>query len=181
MEEWRKSPLCYAHVEVSNLGRVRTLDRITTNSKNGSIRLQRGTILSPWISRNGYYCVAIKVGDNRTKFLVHRLVASVFVDGFDETITVNHKDGNKLNNLPSNLEWVTLEENTKHQWRTGLVNIRGEKHPSHILSNKDVKIIRARKSSGERVTEIYKDYSHVSISLIYKICQGINRTCDKSS
>jgi len=177
MEEWKGSPLCFDHVEVSNLGRVRTLDREAVGYKDFAInkQLRKGKIISPWVAKNGYLTFSIKVGDKRPKFLVHRIVASAFVDGYEPNLTVNHKDGNKLNNNPKNLEWVTLQQNTKHEWETGLVNLRGEKHPSHILADEDVRIIRARHSNGEKVASIYEDYKYVSISCLYKICQRIKR------
>jgi len=177
MEEWKPSPLCFDHVETSNLGRARTLDRTAISYRYGVVNKQvkKGKILSPWISKNGYLTISVKVGDKRTKFLLHRLVASAFVDGFNRDLTVNHKDGNKLNNNSKNLEWVTLQENTKHEWETGLVDIRGDKHPSHILTDDEVRMILERKMTGEKVAEIYKDYNKVCISLIYKICQGVKR------
>ena len=52
---------------------------------------------------------------------VHRLVASHFVPPYTGEC-VNHKDGNKMNNEASNLEWCTSQENTQHAYRTGLIN-----------------------------------------------------------
>lgn len=54
-------------------------------------------------------------------YKVHRLVAEYFIPrDTNINLVVNHKDGNKLNNNVSNLEWVTISENTKHAYRTGL-------------------------------------------------------------
>ena len=51
---------------------------------------------------------------------IHRLVALTFLPNPDNKRTVNHKDGNKLNNHVSNLEWATYQENNKHAISTGL-------------------------------------------------------------
>lgn len=71
-----------------------------------------------FINSNGYLCVRIG-GRIRT---VHRLVASAFVPNPDPSVLleVNHIDGNKTNNDPSNLEWVTSSQNSQHAFRNGL-------------------------------------------------------------
>lgn len=60
-----------------------------------------------------------KDGDHK-QFLVARLVAMTWCKGYREDLTVNHIDGNPLNNKADNLEWVTMSENTRHAFRTGL-------------------------------------------------------------
>jgi hypothetical protein len=98
--------------------------------------------ISPWVARNGYYTVSAKLGSVRPKMLVHRLIAMAFVDGYSEGLTVNHINGNKLDNRPENLEWITRANNTKHEWETGLVDLRGENAPNHKLTQKQVMHIR---------------------------------------
>ena len=129
---------------VSNLSRVKVLKRTVPYIKNGKNFFQnrKEKIISQCVASNGYLEVAVKINSHRVKFRTHRLVEKAFVDGFEEGLTVNHIDGNKNNNLPSNLEWVTLARNTQLQWETGLVNLRGDNHPSCKLSSGKVRIIR---------------------------------------
>lgn len=132
-------------------------------------------MLAPWITRNGYFCIALKVGEQRTKYLVHRLVAAAFCPSFDPLLSVNHKDGDKLNNRSDNLEWVSLAENTQHQWRTGLVDLRGEKHPSKKLTNDEARTIQECMHAGVSPT-LLSNMFQVSVSLCYKIKAGRRHT-----
>src|SRR5689334_7053571 len=109
MERWAKVA-GYDWLEVSDHGRVRTLNSIRVSIRNGKLNEQRkrGGVMSPFLLNTGYLCVAPKIGDSRKKLTVHRLVALAFVPGYFEDATVNHIDGAKTNNLWTNLEWVTL-------------------------------------------------------------------------
>ena len=77
------------------------------------------------INRNGYYQIKL-YDDNmyQATVNVHRLVAITFCNGYKEGLVVNHIDGNKLNNHYSNLEWVTISENTKHAYDNNLGNMQ---------------------------------------------------------
>lgn len=68
----------------------------------------------------GYLKVGLrKTGKDHT-VSVHRLVALAFCEGFREGLDVNHIDGNKLNNVSSNLEWCTRSQNNRHAYEKGL-------------------------------------------------------------
>ena len=69
----------------------------------------------PSKTRSGYFELNLG-GKNCEKWLLHRLVAEVWLDNPNNFRTVDHKDGNKANNCVENLEWVTLEENIKREW-----------------------------------------------------------------
>jgi len=108
MEEWVKIEWADSHY-VSNLGRVRTTDKVVKNWPKG-FRTVKGRIIKPWI-RNGYPCVGIS---GKTVY-VHRLVAEYFVAGRrDDLDEVNHKDGDKSNPKHTNLEWTNHAGNMQH-------------------------------------------------------------------
>lgn len=103
--------------QVSNMGRVRSLDRVIRIKEGNKLyeRVERGKIMSQKIQNTGRLQVALRKtidGKNeRTTLYVHRLVAFAFVPGYFEGATVNHKDENPLNNKAENLEWMTKAEN----------------------------------------------------------------------
>ena len=79
---------------------------------------KKGRIISPQISSDGlgYYRVQIRNSKLSTKLeMVHRLVASAFIEGYEEGKVVNHIDCNPSNNQASNLEWLTQAENLRHR------------------------------------------------------------------
>jgi len=69
---------------------------------------------------DSYKRVSLALCGDRKKYSVHRLVAKAFVPNPDNKPFINHKDGDKLNNHFTNLEWVTASENQKHAYATGL-------------------------------------------------------------
>ena len=174
-EVWKAVESHAGLLEVSNLGRVRTLDSYRSGrGTKPEPQLRRGKILSPFISKNGYPTIAPKFGDTRKKMLVHRLVATAFVKGHFDGATVNHMDGNKTNNAATNLEWTTRAENTAHQWRIGLVDIRGERHPSAKITDEQVREIRRRRAGGELQRVLAAEFG-VSRKLISQIALGKKR------
>lgn len=113
----------YEGYQVSNLGGIRTHNKITYTKKHG-IRHWKDRILKYKQQSNydtGYRVDLWKNGKSKT-FLVARLVAFTFLneDINNLDLTVNHKDGNRLNNNINNLEIVTIKENIQHGFRTGL-------------------------------------------------------------
>jgi hypothetical protein len=170
MEVWKKCADC-DWLEVSNFSNVRVIERIRTGTrKDGKLSVQRRRAqpLTPWMQTTGYWVVSTKNGPVTKKYFVHRLVARAFVPGYSEGLSVNHIDGNKLNNGPENLEWITLADNTRHQWATGLINLRGERHPSSKLTNADVIAIKLEISKGRKIIDIANEFG-VSDALIYKV------------
>lgn len=89
--------------EVSNMGNVRSV--------------KTGKLLKPYDDGDGY----LRVKLDRENCRLHILVAVAFVPNPDEKPVVNHKHGKKHDCRASQLEWVTVAENTQHAYDTGLI------------------------------------------------------------
>ncbi len=67
-----------------------------------------------------YERIVLQIDGKPTAKYIHRLVAETFIDNPKNKATVNHKDGNKMNNDYTNLEWATQSENNYHSFEMGL-------------------------------------------------------------
>lgn len=159
-------------LEVSNKGRVRRAslwyDTVSRNGKKCRSR-KRDRYYSPWLASNGYLFIAIKVGNRRSKYTIHRLVARAFVSGYFEGAHVNHINGIKTDNRPENLEWVTGPENNSHAWRIGLVDLRGEKSPLSKLTNEKIREIRRLLAEGSMKKHHIAKQFGISDAMVLKI------------
>ena len=112
MEIWRQID-GHPHHQISSFGNIRSLDcvRIAKGRWGGLIeRLHHGKPLKPY--KVGKY-LGIRLSLGAPNLYIHRLVAVAFVQG-DQSLDVNHIDGNKHNNKADNLEWVTKSQNMQH-------------------------------------------------------------------
>ena len=105
MEKWK-------HIEENNNYEI---------SNYGNFRNNKNRILKTNINARGYTYCNISTKNVITKIKIHRLVAKNFVDNPLNKDTVNHIDGNKLNNHYSNLEWLTRKENIQHAFKNNLM------------------------------------------------------------
>lgn len=82
------------------------------------------------ITKQGYLQYTLSIDGKRTRIKAHQLVANLFIDKpySDKELIINHKDGNKLNNHYSNLEWVTYYENNLHARKNNLNDISSSNH-----------------------------------------------------
>lgn len=127
-EEWREIPGYEGLYEVSSLGRVRRSGKVSRVGRGRSSGGRIGRVLKPQSHGSGYWMVSLADRDGVAKScLVHRLVASAFLGPCPEGQEVNHRDADKRNNRPCNLEYVTHADNNRHARRLGLVSMgRGQ-------------------------------------------------------
>lgn len=161
-EEWR--PWRDGAYEVSNLGRVR-------RAKPGR-RTAVGRALRAYVGGAGYLYVSPVVAGRNRPTTVHSMVAECFL-GARNGLDVNHLDGNKTNARASNLEYVTHRANMQHARATGLTKV-GEEHGHAKLSNAQVAEIRDRRSRGEGVSALAREYG-VSPGHVCWIAKGKSR------
>ena len=125
-EIWKQIPGYEGLYEASSNGRIRTSEGKTTSSSRYPNRVWKQRILKPKVftRKSGMQEQRVslwKDGVERS-LLVSRLVAMTFLDVPIEKLTVNHINGNPMDNRIENLEWSTLKENIQHGFRTGLYN-----------------------------------------------------------
>lgn len=120
-EVWKEIKGFEGWYEVSNLGRVRSVEREITH-KCGKIQINPSKIKIPQLQKSGkgYLITQLFKNSSFKKKYIHRLVAAAFIPNPEEKPQVNHIDGNTQNNNANNLEWCTQIENNKHAIETGL-------------------------------------------------------------
>lgn len=140
-EIWKPVEGYEAFIEVSNLGRVRTVTRAIP--LNGGVRIYPSQICTQRLKKNGYFQISVRLGpgNGRKWFLVHRLVAKAFIENPFGLPQVNHKDGNKQNNVDDNLEWCDESYNQNHAVKMGLCK-NEERHYKVKLTREQVLAIR---------------------------------------
>ena len=120
-EIWKPVPGYEGLYEVSTSGRVKACAR-TVVGRNQSSEFKRyypEKILAFHYLEHGYTQVYLNKDGHSKGFLVHRLVAQVFIPNPENKPEVNHKDRNAKNNSLTNLEWVTKQENIDHALDNG--------------------------------------------------------------
>lgn len=115
-EVWRSVVGYEGLYEVSNLGRVRSLDRIQYNPVAATHQtFHPGHIMNGVVSHRGYRMVMLRdVNGKRKNCSVHRLVAMAFIPNPNNLPFVNHKNYNQLDNRVENLEWCTEYDNVHY-------------------------------------------------------------------
>lgn len=152
-------PSTLGHYAVSRCGRVRRILKVRGHHSVGRD-------LSTRIDKYGYPQVALCINGKERAYTIHRLVAEVFVPNPESLPQVNHKDGNKLNNTPRNLEWCNAGHNLKHARETGLWKAaKGSRVTSSKLTDEKVREILRSPKTGIALAKKYQ----VSVSCISMI------------
>lgn len=165
---------------------VKGYEDIFSISEDGQLYSKRsGKILKQHVSKEGYNTVSTRIGGRcgvNKCFRIHRLVAEAFLEDPSEdladkcsdtvygVVPVNHKDGDKLNNHYTNLEWCDHKHNTRH-WRNmrGWEPLRGENHPCSKITKEEAMIVKDNyepysRKNGLRAWARRLGVSHASLS-----------------
>lgn len=120
-EIWKDIPELEGLYQASNLGRIKSVKRIAKKEYRNN-RIVKEKIMNGSKNEDGYLKVHITNKEkNINKVLfIHRLIAKTFISNPNNLPQINHKDGNKLNNCITNLEWCTNLYNQQHAWKNGL-------------------------------------------------------------
>lgn len=176
MENWKPAPGFENICEVSSTGRIRSVARIDPAGRNQAAKLR-----TPQVGKRGYLVINIRKERKTYAKKVHHLVALAFLGdpgkpfGWGEgCVEVNHKDGNKHNNTPDNLEYCTRLENVQHSYNIGLHDgsLQGERNGRARLTPEQVQEIRALYATGQHsIPQLARQFG-VGKSTIGYIVQG---------
>jgi hypothetical protein len=131
LEEWKDIKGYEGIYQASNLGRIKSLDRIKqTKGRYGKMQIKiKGVILKASANHDNYLEVVLsKNGKSKTK-RVNRIIAETFIENPNNYKQVNHINGVKTDNRVDNLEWCNCKDNIYHALKNNLMKpVKGEKH-----------------------------------------------------
>lgn len=176
-----------------DLSKFKSLSKLNLSSylinEDGDIySLKSNKILSKTLNQDGYVHNTL-IGDNKQIIytITHRLVGEMFLEKIDGKDIINHKDLNKTNNNYKNLEWCTIQENTKHAYDNGAIKnpmlrkevsikLSGENNYFYNKKGKDalnsIKVICLNDNKIFDCIREAADYYNVDRSSITKVCKG---------
>ena len=158
--------------EVSTWGNVRSLDRWIV-FKNGKKYFFKGKILKNRKYNTGYLMIVLYKNGKVKTYSLHRLVAEAFIPNPDNLPCVNHKDEDKTNNYPYNLEWCTVKYNNNYgtrNERAAKANTNGKRSKKVYQYNKKGNLIKIWVSASETGRNGF------NLSHIVECCNGNRKT-----
>ena len=113
-ETWKDIEGYEGKYQVSNFGRIKSLERKEYMARNNCYRVRKEKVLKPDIDKQGYEKVRLYKNGKGKNIFVHRLVAIAFIKNPNKHPIINHIDEVPLNNHVSNLEWCTYSYNSTY-------------------------------------------------------------------
>lgn len=146
-------------------------------TENGRVKHTRtGQWLGGTSKRRRYRHVTLTFDGAEHTIDIHRLVYLIFHGPIPAGYTVNHKDGDRYNNRPRNLEAGPHRDNIRHSFQNGLQPPfkYGEENQSAKLADTEVLAIKQKRAEGKSCRSIAKEHG-VSHQLVSMICNGKRR------
>lgn len=167
-EIWKDIEGYEGYYQVSNLGRVKSLERSYIGPHN-SIHFVKERILKPEIQWNGRLQVRLSKGCQLRAFKVHRLVAIAFIPNPDNKPYINHLDCDPTNNIVDNLEWCTPKENSQYASKLGR-----QKGKENAMKYCAKAVIATNLQTGEEIYfESQKEAMHkLNTTKVNQVCRG---------
>ncbi len=169
VERWLPIPGWEDEYEVSDLGRVRSLERLVETS-DGRLHPVRGRVLNPSRRAGGYRYVNLKRPGVCEKRSVHLLVLLAHVGPRPDGQETRHLDGNPENNRLDNLKYGTRVENAADKVRHGTLPL-GERCGTSVLTREEVQQARRIYASGRTLAEVARELD-VGLCTIHDIISG---------
>lgn len=163
MEEWRDVVGYEGVYQVSNMGRMQSVNRIVKHWRGGLQRLKT-KVLCPTIGKRGYCRIGLFKNGQCKRKLVHRLVLEAYIGFCPLGMECRHLDDNPSNNHLSNLQWGTPKDNGTDR----------REHGKHIISiGRPVK-----RSDGKTYPSLQQAADSVQRSrkVIWNACNGLQAT-----
>lgn len=166
-ELWKEMDEFGSEFLVSNYGRIKRKSRIWYSGRNNSIKKYiKESIVKQRVVTDGYVKTTISYNGIKKSYAVHRLVAKYFIANILNKPEVNHKDGNKTNNMMNNLEWVTKSENMIHS--VNVLNNRKGRYCIPPLTKDVANRIRIERNNNPKLSyRILSKMFNCSISQAY--------------
>lgn len=144
MERWQPVVGYEGVYEVSNLGRVRSLDR--TVRRGAATYFRAGVLLTPKRQTTGHLWVGLCSRGRKTAHRIHALVLAAFTGPRPKGMEIRHLDGDAKNNALTNLVYGTSSENKHDAYAHGALK-SGEASHFARLSNAEVQSLRSLRGS----------------------------------
>ena len=156
--------------EVSDLGNVKSLLRDIFNSEGKRLRSVSPRILKPYKMPNGYLHVCLSKDGTDKSARIHILEANAFIPNPNNLPEINHLDGNKENNVLTNLERSTHQNNIIHSFANGLSK-QGAAHYAAKVTVEQVMEMRSEYIEGRSLVWLAAKYN-ISDRTVWQIVKN---------